>query len=172
MRCRMIVSWPTTTVWPALFPPWKRTTASAKFGQKVDDFAFAFIPPLHPDHDYTGHRNPSSRARNPPCPPLLKGGWGDFRDGLTNQNILPNFNTFTRLSYIPTHHVLLEQSLFLDSYVYESENFLLGVSSFPRRPESRKKARKWIPAPHLRGDKLRRNDRKGFPKFEISLVGR
>ena len=39
------------TVWPALLPPWPRTTTSAVFGQVIDDLAFAFVSPLETGDD-------------------------------------------------------------------------------------------------------------------------
>ena len=44
-----------TSVWPALWPPWKRTTTSALLGQPVDDLAFAFVAPLGADDHDIGH---------------------------------------------------------------------------------------------------------------------
>ena len=40
-----------TSVWPALWPPWKRTTAPISLGQQVDDLALAFIAPLGTEND-------------------------------------------------------------------------------------------------------------------------
>ena len=41
-----------TIVWPALLPPWKRTTMSALLGEQVDDLALALVAPLGADdHD-------------------------------------------------------------------------------------------------------------------------
>ena len=42
---------PMTSVWPALWPPWKRATARGPLGQQVDDLALAFIAPLGADDD-------------------------------------------------------------------------------------------------------------------------
>jgi hypothetical protein len=38
-------------VWPALWPPWKRTTALRAVGQPVDDLALALVAPLGADDD-------------------------------------------------------------------------------------------------------------------------
>ena len=40
-----------TSVCPALWPPWKRTTAADALGQQVDDLALAFVAPLGTDDD-------------------------------------------------------------------------------------------------------------------------
>ena len=47
---------PTTSVWPALWPPWKRTTTSARLRQPVDDLALALVAPLGADHGDVGQR--------------------------------------------------------------------------------------------------------------------
>jgi hypothetical protein len=44
-----------TSVWPALWPPWKRTTTSAWLRQPVDDLALALVAPLGADDDNIGH---------------------------------------------------------------------------------------------------------------------
>ena len=51
MRCSTVFSPPTTSVWPALLPPWKRTTMSASLGEQVDDLALALVAPLGADDD-------------------------------------------------------------------------------------------------------------------------
>ena len=41
-----------TSVWPALWPPWKRTTRGDAIGQQIDDLALAFVAPLGADDDH------------------------------------------------------------------------------------------------------------------------
>ncbi len=63
---------PMTSVWPALWPPWKRTTPCALLGQPVDDLALALIAPLgaddddvlaHADRDREGSESPEVTVR-------------------------------------------------------------------------------------------------------------
>ena len=44
-----------TSVWPALWPPWKRTTTSARSRQPVDDLALALVAPLGADDRDVAH---------------------------------------------------------------------------------------------------------------------
>ena len=45
IRCKAVLTPLMTSVWPALWPPWKRTTPCA-FGQPIHQLALAFVTPL------------------------------------------------------------------------------------------------------------------------------
>ena len=47
---------------PALLPPWKRTTRSARWSQPIDELPLALVAPLGPDRDECGHSIPGPAA--------------------------------------------------------------------------------------------------------------
>ena len=58
ISCSAVLTPSMTSVWPALWPPWKRTTRLRVVGQPVDDLALALVAPLGADDDdvATGRR--------------------------------------------------------------------------------------------------------------------
>ena len=72
---------PTSTVWPALLPPWQRTTTVRALGEHVDDLAFAFIAPLGADQDGVGHGRSSGKSQYPKFNIQHPAGQGDRRKG-------------------------------------------------------------------------------------------
>jgi hypothetical protein len=55
-------------------------------------------------------RNVFSLTPEIPCPPLIKGAWGDFREGLEKKDAMANFKIFLTIHI--TGQALLEQSLY------------------------------------------------------------
>ena len=52
ISCNAVLTPLITSVWPALWPPWKRTTPCGVVGQPVDHLALAFVAPLGADDDH------------------------------------------------------------------------------------------------------------------------
>ena len=66
IRWNLNVSPSRTIVWPALLPPWKRTTIGGALGEQVDDLALALVAPLGPD-DHDARHQPSDYAERAPA---------------------------------------------------------------------------------------------------------